>query len=123
MADVDRCIQAYVERCRERIPAFVERHFSLEQTWRLQRRSLWFDLFCAPFNSAWALPHLALQKVADGLGRVGYLKAARWAKRVPPGVRTGYQTQIERLICTDLLEWNRERSPSALPDGFLRELN
>jgi hypothetical protein len=122
VAHLDRSIATYVERCRNKIPSFVESNFTLEQSWRLQRPTLWFDLACAPLNSAWALPHLALHKATESLERVGYPRLAQWAKVLPPGIKTGYQRQIERLICTDLLEWDRERSPAALPQGFLREL-
>jgi hypothetical protein len=118
---VDRSIEAYVERCRERIPSFVNDNFSLRQTWRLQRRTLWLDLACAPINAAWALPLLAVRKVAEAAERVGLPRPARWAKRLPPGIKTGYQRQIERRICRDLLEWDREQSPAALPQGFLKE--
>jgi hypothetical protein len=87
----------------------------------LQRPTLWFDLACAPINSAWALPHLAIQKGAQTAQSVGFSHLARWAKRLPPGIKTGYQRQIERRICRDLLEWNREQSPAAMPQGYLDE--
>jgi hypothetical protein len=66
---------------------------------------------------------VAIQKVADTLARVGYLRVAQWAKSIPPGIKTGYQTQIESLICRDLLEWDREGGAAPLPQGFLRELD
>jgi hypothetical protein len=119
-AVVDRAIATYVDRCRKRIPSFAASHFTLRQTWRMQRPTLWLDLACAPLNSAWAVPYLALQKVADMLERVGHPRLARWAKYLPPRVKTGYQRRIERLICEELLEWDRERS--FLPEGFLNEL-
>jgi len=122
VSHVDRSIETYIERCRERIPSFVSANFSLSQTWRLQRPTLWFDLACAPVNSAWALPHLAILKAAETAARVGYPRFAQWAKRLPHGIKTGYQLKIERLICRDLLEWDRERSPAALPQGLLKEL-
>jgi len=122
LSHVDRSIETYIERCRERIPAFLGANFSLGQTWRLQRPTLWFDLACAPVNSAWALPHLAIRKTAETSERVGYPRLARWARCLPPGIKTGYQRQIERRICRDLLEWDREQSPAALPQGFLKEL-
>lgn len=119
---VDRSIERYIARCRQRIPSFVNASFSLQQTWRLQRPTLWFDLACAPINSAWALPHLAIQKVAEAAEKLGYAQLARWGKRVPPGIKTGHQREIEGRICRDLLEWDREPSPASLPQGFLREL-
>jgi hypothetical protein len=119
---VDRSIETYIERCRGRIPSFVDSNFSLEQTWRLQRPTLWFDLACAPINAAWALPHLAIHKVAETAEKVGYPRLARWAKHLPPGIKTGYQRKIERRICKALLEWDRDESRVDLPQGFLKEL-
>jgi hypothetical protein len=121
-AHIDRSIETYIERCRKRIPSFVSANFSLRQTWELQRPTLGFDLICAPINSAWALPHLAIQRAAETVERVGHPQLARWAKRLPPGIKTGYQRQIERRICVDILEWDPKQSPAVLPQGFLKEL-
>ena len=111
-------IEDYIERCRQRIPDFVGANFSLGQTWKLQRPTLWYDLACAPVNSAWALPHLAIHKVAETADKVGYPRLARLAKRLPPGIKTGYQRQIERRIRQDLLEWDADASPATLPQGL-----
>jgi hypothetical protein len=118
VSHVDRGIETYIERCRQRIPSFVEDNFSLEQTWKLQRPTLWFDLACAPINSAWALPHLAIHKAAESAERVGYPGFARWVKHLPAGITTGYQREIERRICRDLLEWDVEQKAAALPQGL-----
>jgi hypothetical protein len=123
LSHVDRSIETYIERCRNRIPSFVSDNFSLSQTWELQRPTLWADLACAPINSAWALPHLVIHKVAETAERVGYPQLSRWAKRLPPGLKTGYQRRIEQRICRDLLEWDRDRSTAALPQGFLKEFD
>src|SRR5262249_62207610 len=40
LGHVDRSIETYIARCRERIPSFVDSHFSLEHTWALQKRTL-----------------------------------------------------------------------------------
>jgi hypothetical protein len=120
---VDRSIETYIERCRGRIPSFVEANFSLKQTWELQRPTLWRDLAYAPVNSAWALPYVAINKVVEVAERVGYPQPARWAKRLPGGIKTGYQRQIEQRICRDLLEWDREATAAALPQGFVKELD
>jgi len=123
LAHVDRSIEAYIARCRARIPSFVESNFSLKHTWRLQKHTLWLDLLCAPVNSAWALPYLAISKTSEALDRVGYVRPAQWAKHLPSRIKTGYQFEIERLICTNLLEWDRQQSSPALPQGFLKELD
>jgi len=123
LAHLDRSIESYIARCRERLPSFVESHFSLEHTWRLQKRTLWLDLVCAPVNSAWALPYLAIHKTSEAMEKVGYARPAQWVKRLPSGIKTGYQREIERLICTELLDWDCEQSVSSFPRGFLKELD
>ena len=123
VSDVDRSIEMYIERCRSRIPSFVNDNFSLKQTWHLQRPTLWFDLACAPINAAWALPHLAVHKAAETAEKVGHPQPARWAKLLPHGIKTGYQRQIERRIYRDLLEWDREQSPAALPQELLHQFS
>lgn len=117
---VDRGIETYIERCR--IPSFVAANFSLGQTWKLQRPTLWADLTCAPVNGAWALPHLAVRKMAESAEKVGYPQLARWEKRLPSGIKTGCQRRIEGRICRDVLEWDRQDSRANLPQGFLKEL-
>src|SRR5215475_372358 len=69
LAHVDRSIDTYIARCRERIPSFVELNFSLEHTWTLQKRTVWRDLVYAPVNSAWALPYLIVQKTSEAMER------------------------------------------------------
>ena len=123
VAHLDRSIEAYVERCRARIPSFVDANFSLKQTWELQRPTLWQDLAYAPVNAAWALPNVAIRKAVEVAERVGYPQPAQWAKHLPTGFKTGYQREIERRICRDVLEWDREASVSPLPQGFLKELD
>lgn len=121
-SQVARAIETYIERCRARIPSFVDDNFSIRQTWTLQRPTLWRDLACAPINSVWALPYLAMNKAADTADRIGYARFTRPSKRLPRGIKTGYQREIERRICRDLLEWDRDASSSELPQGLLKEL-
>src|SRR5262245_32840862 len=80
LSHVDRSIETYIGRCRKKIPSFVESNFTLQQSWRLQRPTLWFDLACAPLNSGWALPHLAIHKATESLDKVGYSRLAHWGR-------------------------------------------
>ncbi len=118
---VDRCLAAYVDRCRARIPAFVDRHFTLQAAWTAQQRSLWADLAVGPVNSIWAIPYLTLRKLVTGLDAIGVPLVARLFRRVPSNVRTGYQRHIEAAIASDLLEWDRA-DMRGLPHGLVRDL-
>jgi hypothetical protein len=119
---VDQCIEAYASRCRSRIPAFVEKHFSLGQTWALQRPTLWQDLFLAPINSAWAIPYLAIKKTLMGLETLGVTLATRALLYLPSGIKTGYQREVEKLISREVLEWDVVRDAHGVPHGLVQEL-
>lgn len=118
----DRAIEDYVGRCRQRVPAFVARHFSLEETWQVQRRSLWRDLAVGAVNSAWSIPYLAVKKACSGLDAVGVSAAADVLALIPPGFKTGYQQAIEALIANEVLEWDLSTDTLGLPQGLRAEL-
>ena len=67
---LEDCIERYVEERRSRIPPFVDRHFSLEHTIALQKRSLMSDLFCYPINTMWAIPYMFFRKTGESLGKL-----------------------------------------------------
>jgi hypothetical protein len=118
----DRSIEAYVARCRQRVPEFVTRHFSLEQTWQVQRRSLWVDLLVGAVNSAWSIPYLTIKKICAGLDAVGVSAAAQALLFIPPGIKTGYQRAIENLIAREVLEWDLASDTIGLPQGLSADL-
>jgi hypothetical protein len=122
LVHVDRCIETYGARCRARIPAFVERHFSFDQSWELQRRTLWLDIALAPINSAWAIPYLSIKKFCGMLDSLGAPAAGRIVQSVPTGIKPGYQRAIERIITSQLLEWDFESDAVGIPQGVLAEL-
>ena len=118
MLHVDRCIEAYVSRCRTRIPAFVSR-IPLEQTWALQRPTL-LRIWFAPLNSAWAIPYLTLKKIAAGLEALGVSAAARVMQSVPSGIRDQATSARSRPSSAEaFLEWDLSGDPTSLPHGLL----
>ena len=119
---VDRCIAAYVEQARRRIPGFVASHFSLAQTWRLQRATVFKDLLLGPLNALWAIPYLTLARVCRGLDVVGVAAAARVLRAIPSGIKTGYQRSVEELIARDLLAWGATGDVHGLPEGLILDL-
>ncbi|MGC4081519.1 MAG: hypothetical protein QM736_05220 [Vicinamibacterales bacterium] len=119
---IDQCIAAYAEQCRRRIPAFVSSHFSLAQTWRLQRRTLAKDLLLGPINSLWAIPYLTASRVCRSLDVLGIPAAARILRSIPPGIKTGYQRSVEAVIAKELLDWGSGEPGQGLPRGLVVEL-
>jgi hypothetical protein len=121
--EVDLCIERYTQRCQSKIDHFCESHFSLEDTWNIQKKTFWMDLLLAPLNSAWAIPYLSIKKGADILSKFGFVSLNDLALRIPSGIRTGYQRKMEALICAEILEWDLRESPVALPQGLLEDLS
>lgn len=117
---LDRSIDAYIRRCRERVPSFTAAHFGFRETWKLQKPSFWWDLMLSPVNSAWAIPYLTLKKTTEILDKVGVPWIHAQVLKIPSGIQTRYQKKVETLIQRDLLEWGP--NAKALPEGFTTEL-
>jgi hypothetical protein len=105
MLDLEDCIEQYIADCRRRVDGFVDRHFSLEETLALQKRSLASDLLCHPVNALWTIPSLFLKKILEVPVKLGWRTGSSLIGFLPTGLKTRYQKEIERLIATELLEW------------------
>ena len=119
---VDRCIEAYVRRCRERIPSFVATHFSCRQTWELQQPSLIVDLIRGPMNTAWSIPYVAIKRVCQTLDTLGVPGAQTVRRHLPDGFRTDYERAVDTVVANDLLEWRALGDPRGLPQSLVDAL-
>lgn len=104
---LEECIEQYIADCRNRVDGFVDRHFSLQETIALQKQSLVSDLLCHPINALWSIPSLFVKKLIEIPVKIGWRSGADLITRLPTGLKTRYQIEIERLITTELLEWPR----------------
>jgi hypothetical protein len=102
---LEECIEQYATDCRRRVDGFVQRHSSLQETIALQKQSLASDLLFHPANALWAIPSLFLKKLIEIPVKLGWRSGADLITLLPPGLKTRYQKEIERLIATELLEW------------------
>lgn len=118
MADRDhtKVISEYISECRKRADRLSKDRFSLSDSWRIQKKFLLRDLAVTPINSAWSLPYLAIKKTLEILDKLGMTWAAKAASRIPSGIRTGYQKEMEYLICKEVLAWNLYQRPNQLPE-------
>jgi uncharacterized protein DUF6635 len=101
---LDRAIQIYIRSRREKIPEFVRTHFSISGAARINKKALGSDLIKAPLNVAWALPYAAVRTTSLILKRVGLRKIDHLAKKMPIGLKTAVQEEVNRLIFSELLE-------------------
>jgi len=101
---VERGIAAYIASRQARIPAFAERHFSFRGTFALHRKTLAKDAYKIPLNMLWSLPAFLAQTAGAGLEKLGARRLGQALGKVPAGLGTEYQKEINWLIQTELLE-------------------
>jgi Family of unknown function (DUF6635) len=121
---VEKGIEAYITSRRARIPVFIDRHFSFRGALALHRKTFGRDFYKHPVNLLWGLPVALGKGVADLLEKAGAKRTATWLNRLPRGIPTVLQQELQWLIYTDLLELpyaqeGRESSRDALMEQIL----
>ena len=101
---VERGIAFYIESRKKKIPAFVDRHFSLKGAFALQRKTLSKDFYKIPINMFWGLPVFLAQSGSMVAEKLGAQKLSRLCGKLPAGLKTEAQKEINWLIQTELLE-------------------
>ena len=93
----------YLASRRDRVDAFVDRHFSLAGTLRLHRRTIGWDILRVPANLLLAPATFGFA----GLGRiarlVGLAQVAAWLDRHRPTFETAMAREVFWLVTTELL--------------------
>jgi hypothetical protein len=97
-------IRRYFAGCRARIPAFVDRHFSLRGTLAIHRAALGLDVLRAPCNLTMAAPAALLHALARLARRLGAHRLANALGNRRLLLCTAVARRIEWLICTELLQ-------------------
>jgi hypothetical protein len=103
LAGIEDCIDRYIGERRSRVDAFVERHFSLPDTFALQKRSLITNLVCYPVNSLWSIPYLFVKKLGESLEKLGWGSAAGLVSAVPSGLKSLYQKDVELMVRMEIM--------------------
>jgi hypothetical protein len=101
---VERGITAYIESRKARIPVFVDRYFSFRSAFAMHRKTIGKDFYKIPVNMLWGLPAFLAQCGAVVLEKLGAKGIGRLLGKVPDGLRTEFQQEIDWLIQTELLE-------------------
>jgi hypothetical protein len=94
----------YVASRRERIDAFVDRHFTLAGSLALHRRAIGWDLLRAPANLFLAGPALTVKLASAAARRAGHRRVADWLAGRRLLLETEVAREIEWLVATELLE-------------------
>jgi Family of unknown function (DUF6635) len=103
-AIVEHAIERYIAARHERVPDFVDRHFSLIGSLRLHRRALGLDLVRAPANVVLMLPYLSMQLGGAALRRLGARHAARRLSSRTPFLDTDVARELTWRLHSELLE-------------------
>ncbi len=117
-------IENYILSRKEKVPEFVDDHFSFDGALKLHKKAIGKDLYRAPLNILWMVP-LTVAKACSFLSKkVGANKVSGILGRVPPGFQTEVQKEVNWLIYNELLELpyqqgSRESSKDALLEEIL----
>lgn len=107
---IEKGIHHYFESRRQKIPVFVENHFSFQETRGLQKKFFLTDLIRYPLNTLWAIPYLTLKQGFESCHKMGWKKLTPFLNWIPSGIETQYQKQIEKMILSELLEIPKYKS-------------
>ncbi|MES9830274.1 MAG: DUF6635 family protein [Candidatus Thiodiazotropha sp.] len=109
----------HIEAYRQRIPTFVNRHFSLQGAFQLNRLALGGDILVAPFNFLMGFPNFLLRLIAMLFELLGAHGLARRMLKIHLGFPTRVQQALTTHLYTDLLKLSRHHEET---DARLRQL-
>ena len=101
---VERGIAEYIASRKGKIPGFVDRYFSFRGAFAMHRKTLGRDFYKIPLNMLWGLPAFLAQSAALVLEKLGAERLSQLLGKVPVGLKTEFQREINWLIQTELLE-------------------
>jgi hypothetical protein len=99
----DECVSRYMSERLKLVDDFAAGHFSLDETVALQRKSWMQDLLANPLNALWSIPYLGIKKTAELLDKTDWEKHTHPFSKVPSGLKTRYQLEVETIILSELL--------------------
>lgn len=88
---VDQCIEKYTEDRKKRVDDFIHRHFSIQETIEIQKKTFSLDLLLNPLNALWSILYLSFKKSIEILDKLGWSKLTPSVEKIPSGIKTGYQ--------------------------------
>lgn len=123
---VDDGIRRYINKRREMVPEFVEKHFSTRGAWDLNKRGVGADILKAPINTLLVAPTLALEGCAFVAGKAGKPDVARRLRSQNLFFKTDVAQELEYLLYTELFELpyqhQGEKWRKSAADALAREI-
>ncbi|MGE5084697.1 MAG: DUF6635 family protein [Bacillota bacterium] len=103
LGNVDACIEEFFASKRADIDSFVQNHFSLQETWQLQKSTVALDIVFYPLNTLWSIPYLTIKKTVEIIDKLGWASINSSLNYIPSGFKTRYQKRTEDLITKNLI--------------------
>lgn len=94
----------YTVARRKKIDPFVKKHYSFRGALRIHSHAFGWDLIRVPVNVVWSVFNIILAIPAFIAKRVGWQGLHDRIGRIPPGLETDMDREINRLIINELLE-------------------
>lgn len=120
-AIVEAAIRRYFRKARARIPAFVEKNYSLFGALDTHRHAFGHDLWRAPLNTALVGPAVVLKGLAWGADRIGRAHDAQWLRTRDIFLKTDVTRELEWRLHADLLRLPYQDGPRAHRTDALAE--
>lgn len=112
-ADVEKIeaqFRAWAEARRAHARTFSREIFSPRTLWRSFRSHLARDLVSTSINVLWTVPYLSIKSLAPWFDKVGWKGGVALLARLPEGLRTGSQADLERALREEFLGLGTEGS-------------
>jgi uncharacterized protein DUF6635 len=120
---VSKGVDRYINDRKTKVPGFVDTHFSFKGALKIHRKALGKDLYRAPLNILWLIPLTATKASAMLCKKIGASKLAEKMNRIPAGMETDVQKEINWLIFTELIELPyRQESRKSTKDALLETI-
>lgn len=97
-------IETYLISRKAKVPEFVERHLSFRGALSLHKKTFGKDFYKHPLNMLWGLPSFIIHGAAALFRKTGVRKASQILDKMPTGIPTALQAELQWLIYTELLE-------------------
>lgn len=101
---ITRGTSRYIAARRMKVNAFVKNNYSFRGALRIHSHALGWDLIRVPVNVIWSIFNIVLAFASFISKRVGWKTLHERIGRIPPGLETDMDKEINRLIITELLE-------------------
>ena len=123
---VSRGVARYIATREEKVPHFVNRHYSLRGALQIHAHAFGWDLVRVPVNIIWSLVNLVLALIGLVAKIVRLKRISQYIKKIPPSIETDMDRQIKWLVITELLELPyadgpRKSDQDALMDEIMKD--